>query len=140
MNRTEAQQKEWDLCPKITCSRPPVRERSVSPVAALGTIERPSIPTNPITPDKNSKSNSKPMARVTTPSNVTPSTVVDLTGSDSNNHTKILKVTESILAVCNTLLSVNDLTADEKVQVIQNINDSSLFDAPHNNNNNNHKL
>lgn len=80
------------------------------------------------------------MARVTTPSNVTPSTVVDLTGSDSNNHTKILKVTESILAVCNTLLSVNDLTADEKVQVIQNINDSSLFDAPHNNNTNNHKL
>jgi hypothetical protein len=49
---------------------------------------------------------------------------MDSAGSD----TKILKVTESILSVCNS-----DRTPDEKVQVIRNITESSLFVASNNN-------
>ena len=47
--------------------------------------------------------------------------------SSNDNNDKILKVTESILSVCHTLLSVSDLTPGEKVLVIRNITESSLF-------------
>ena len=52
--------------------------------------------------------------------------------SGNNNDTKILKVTESILSVCNS-----DLTPDEKVQVIRDITKSLIPFASSNNNNNN---
>jgi hypothetical protein len=47
--------------------------------------------------------------------------------SSNDNNDKILKVTESILSVCSTLLSVSDLTPGEKVVVLRNITESSLF-------------